>query len=337
MIRSTAPTRIGYSDMQVTPSGAMGCGHGNMPAERGIVARCVADRSSLFGTARVTLESVSWGWALRRTRRYPGAVAVIGAVSALAVGTASCGHGVVPGGGVGLKQAVYFRPVYCVLPFVVSRGLPPAPWPLSADSCSSERVADYASTPRVGDQSGVTVLLPDLDRDARFVLGPADLTSTDLVGVWVQSSGTGFGAVIGFTTGGAAQFDRVASARFSVYEKSPSSPAAAEAIDVNGEVVSFATLTSPDVDGCVEVVGPRQRGLSKTDASNLVDEIRVAANLQSQPSQPVCSRGPSSFTLVAEFSPSGTPTCPDSQLRGEHAVDTSRYDPCKGRYRRGAA
>lgn len=235
----------------------------------------------------------------------PKGAAVIAMITGLAAATASCGAASVAGSGLGIEQAVYFRPVYCVLPFVASNGLPPAPGPLSAASCSSGRVEDYAATPPGGDTPGATVLVPDLNRDGRFVLGPADLGSSDLVGAWVQSSGSGFGAVVGFTAAGAARFDRVAATRYAVYEKTPSSPAAAEAIDVNGEVVSFARMTSSDDGGCVEILGAKGRGLSNTDASNLVDEIRAAAHLQSQPSVTGCSGASPSFTFVNRIVPAG--------------------------------
>lgn len=238
-----------------------------------------------------------WCWDGITSRRIRWRFGLGLGMAAVTVMGSSCNAGSTTTGRA-VSQTVFFRPVYCERPFVASVGLAPSPKPLSMDSCSSELVDNYASTPRVADRPDSTVLLVDINQDARFVLGPADLRGSDLSGAWVESSGSGYATVLGFTPHGAALFDRVAADRYAAYQRSPSDPAASEAIDVNGEVVSFAAITTGDVDGCVEIVGSNDRGLSNTDASNLADEIRAAAHLTAQPQPQSCSGGSPSFTLV---------------------------------------
>lgn len=229
-------------------------------------------------------------------------------VCAMAIMVTSCGGSGLLSASDHVAQTVYFRPVYCELAYVSSIGLQPPRAPLSANSCNSEVVSQYASTPRRLATQTATVIEPAINHDARFVLGPADLTSSDLLGAWVEPEGSAFGAILGFTTGGTVRLAEMMAARYSSFQVAPSGFGADEAIDVNGEVASFARITSPIAGGCIIIAGSRGQGLSGTDASNLVAELRGAAHLVSQPHQPECSGNKPTFVLDGKKSGGGSLT-----------------------------
>ena len=194
-------------------------------------------------------------------------------------------------------QVVFFRPLFCEFDYVDSHGLPPAPGPLSQESCSSELLSQYAVTSRVDDTANATVFEPTIDHDARFVLGPADLTSSDLVGAWAQSQGDGLAVVIAFNSGALDRLRAMTSSRSSSYSVSPDAVGSIEAIDVNTEVVAYARILEPTDSTCIEITGRYGKGMSSTDADNLVAEIRGAAQREAQPASPQCLGEGPSFTL----------------------------------------
>lgn len=201
-----------------------------------------------------------------------------------------------------IGQSVAFRPVYCELAFTPDVGIGTPSVPMSAASCASQTVDLAPGTSRRADTPGATVLLTDINRNARFVLGPADLTGADLSGAWTDPyGGPGrYETVIGFTAAGSAAFDRVAAARTAA---AAGSSASEEAIDVNGQVVSFAGITSPAYHGCLGLVAHGGRGLSRDDAANLAAEIQAAAHLPAGVAPGACSNLARPFTLTAAVTP----------------------------------
>lgn len=237
-----------------------------------------------------------------RRNRTAGALAIIISVATgcgAASGPVSSAAGGAGGAGIataGTGQTVAFRPVYCELPFTrdVQVG---APTGLSATSCASPTVNMAPDTPRSVDTAGATVLLVNLDQNTRFVLGPADLTGPDLQGSWAELYGSagGYETVIDFTTAGQAKIDAVARARATA---TAGSPASEEAIDVNGQVVSFAVFQQAADGGCVTIVGPKHRPLGHDEAYNLAAEIQAAAHLPAGAAPGACSGSAAPFGLA---------------------------------------
>ena len=160
----------------------------------------------------------------------------------------------------------YFRPVECVIPAYVpsnnrsQSSTVPSPTAPGYAECATQDTKSLSSTPPGEDLVGQTVVLQYFYGPQRYVLGPADLTSSSVTRASVIASKlSGYEVQIDLTPAGASAFNRTHH----------------EALDVNG--VTVWTSSSPAYNGIVVVVGPATAPLSKNQADALAGRIKEMA------------------------------------------------------------
>ncbi|HEX4865556.1 MAG TPA: hypothetical protein VFV02_15920 [Acidimicrobiales bacterium] len=220
-----------------------------------------------------------------RIMRLPGVVCrFVGLGLAVAVVGAGCSsshraptigqHVVTPGGPPG---EVYFRPVLCVIPPESREAAPGSP----ESACQSSTPALVASSGEQANEqetAASSVLLHYIGGGKRYVCGPADLTSADIVSARAEPSpGMGFGyeVVLKLTPGGERKLDAVAAARYVYYKQNPSNPPpqSLEAIEQGYTVLVAAPMESPKFNGTVMVTSPAMNLNMADQLVQIIDQI----------------------------------------------------------------
>lgn len=160
---------------------------------------------------------------------------------------------------------VYFRPVLCTIA-PQSPDAVPAP---AQSACQSSTPSMIDSTPDNQDSPASVVILPYIRGGVRYVLGPADLTSTDLASAQAESGSQGYEVVLTLTSAGIRKLDAVAAVRYSFYKQDPSNPPAQskEAVEQGHTVLMAPAIQAPAFNGSVLISLPN---LSQQGASSLV-------------------------------------------------------------------
>ena len=171
----------------------------------------------------------------------------------------------------GQPDNVYFRPVLCMIPPESHNAAPSGP----ATACLSRTPALIANSDQQ-ETAASPAILSHIGGGVRYVCGPADLTSADIVSARAESSpGVGFGyeVVIKLTPAGARKLDRIAAARYAYYKQNPANPPvqSREAIEQGQAVLVAPPIEAPSFRGSIVINPP---GMSL----NFADEIAGMIN-----------------------------------------------------------
>ena len=104
----------------------------------------------------------------------------------------------------------------------------------------------------------MTVILPYIQGGIRYVLGPADLTTSDIAGAKVVSTNSGYEVELTLTAAGGSRFNTIAAQRYPYYQENPTNPPpqSREAVE-QGETVFIATpIEARSYSGVVVVNTP---------------------------------------------------------------------------------
>jgi preprotein translocase subunit SecD len=159
-----------------------------------------------------------------------------------------------------------------------------APTPaVTQTDCSNSNVAQLPTTPVSQDNATATVVLP-VDAKAfpqsptiRYILGPADLTGTEVSNASAQVDPTTgqYSVQLTLNSKGAAQFDNIAAARYAAYKTDPNNPPpqSEEAFELDGTVESAPTFQAASFAGNVSITG----NFTSAQASNLANQLKYGS------------------------------------------------------------
>jgi hypothetical protein len=168
---------------------------------------------------------------------------------------------------------LYFRPVLCTLPPPdrhISLTVPPG------SACQSSTPGLIASSSDASETAGSSVILPFINGGVRYVLGPADLTSTDVDSTKVQEApGGGWQVSLKLTTVGTRKLDAVAATRYPYFKRDPSNPPpqSREAIEQGHTVFSAPPMEATDFNGYVVINTPGMRLGLANELASLINEM----------------------------------------------------------------
>lgn len=177
-----------------------------------------------------------------------------------------------PSGSSGV-HSVFLRPVYCELPAASSDARPVA---VSEATCATSDGARLADTPSAADTASSVVLLPSTYVSFRCVLGPADLSPSDIKGASVvPDPAGGFAVLLELTGAGTQKFELVAAQRYASYVEDPTDPpfASLEALEVDGTVAAGSAISSPNETAVFSLSGLDGRQLTDQQAHRIAAEI----------------------------------------------------------------
>lgn len=208
-------------------------------------------------------------------------VATTFAVLALVIAAASCNTQPKANRSIVVFHTFYFRPVLCQIPRfdpkVTRTNVTESP----AALCNDSEAAGAPTTPTAQDSPTASVVddyyttAPD-----RYVLGPADLTSSAIAKAEaIVTSGGQYQVLITFTPSGSAAFDKVAAQRYSYYEENPTNPpyASLEAIELDSRVISAPTIQAAQFNGSAVISGSTSAPFTYKQAETIAGYIEAAA------------------------------------------------------------
>ena len=172
---------------------------------------------------------------------------------------------------------LYFRPVLCTIPPESREAVPGSP----ESACQSGTPALVASSGENASEqetAASSVILHYIGGGKRYVCGPADLTSTDVVSAKAEASpGVGFGyeVVLKLTPAGVRKLDAVAVARYAYYKQNPSNPPpqSLEAIEQGYTVLMAPPMESPKFNGSVVLTTPGMNLNMADQAVQIINQI----------------------------------------------------------------
>jgi preprotein translocase subunit SecD len=135
----------------------------------------------------------------------------------------------------------------------------PAATPVSQATCSQSNASSIPSTPISQDTAKASVIFPDRSNALRWVMGPADMTGSEVSNAIVQVDPTTgqYSVLLTLKSGGAKTFDQIATARYACHQQNTANPppCSLEAFELDGVVESAPTFTSSSFNGNVQITG----------------------------------------------------------------------------------
>ena len=153
--------------------------------------------------------------------------------------------------------------------------------PSQAD-CSASNAAQLPTTSADGDTAHAAVIVTasptsGYSSNARFILGPSDLTGRGVSSASVSQDQTSSQYVVNlsFNSAGSAAFDKMAAVRNQFYNKSASSadPRSQEAIELDGVLESAPTIEQSSFNGQAQISG----SFTAKQASDLALELKYGS------------------------------------------------------------
>ncbi|MBV9662176.1 MAG: protein translocase subunit SecD [Acidimicrobiales bacterium] len=145
----------------------------------------------------------------------------------------------------------------------------PASPAVSQTDCSASNASTLPTTPVSQDNGTASVILPDRKQGFRYVLGPADMTGSEVSNAIVQvDPSTGqYSVALSLKSAGAKKFDQIATARYQCYQQNTASPPSCsqEAFELDGVVESAPTFQASSFNGNVQITG----SFTSSDANRL--------------------------------------------------------------------
>ena len=150
-------------------------------------------------------------------------------------------------------------------------------------ACSATNSSAFPTTPVANDTKDATVILPYYKNGAassRYVLGPADMTGSEVKNAIVIVSQTGeYQVQLSFTGKGSADFDKIAAVRYKFYQQNPRQPPyqSLEAFELDGTVYSAPTIQAQSFNGTAVISGGNASPFNYTQANDLTVALKYGS------------------------------------------------------------
>ena len=153
---------------------------------------------------------------------------------------------------------MFFRPVICTLPPQSSTYTLEVPASAACQSRNPDQIASTEFSSISPETAGMTVILPYIQGGVRYVLGPADLTTSDIAGAKVVPTNGGYEVELTLRATGRSRFNTIAAQRYPYYQQDPTNPPpqSREAIEQGETVFVAAPIEADNYTGVVIVNTP---------------------------------------------------------------------------------